>query len=98
MILFSIVVPDSAVDERRRIETYNICKTLDSLKAKLTDKGYVLICLEQNSIILQVIHFPKNNDEFQLLVMSKTKLRFDGCIVNISKSFFLTVIFLSDKF
>ena len=41
-IIFSIVIPDSAADERRRTETYNVCKTLDSLKAKSADKGYVL--------------------------------------------------------
>ena len=41
-ILFSIEVPDSAADERQRTETYNVCKTLDSLKAKVADKGYAL--------------------------------------------------------
>ena len=40
--------------------------------------------------------FSKNNDEFQLPVMSRTKLRIDGCIVESCKSLFLTVIFLSD--
>ena len=41
--------------------------------------------------------FSETNDEFELLVMSITKLRIDGCIVKIWKSLFLIVIFLSNK-
>lgn len=39
---FSTVIPDAAVDERRRLEIYNTSKTLDHLKASLVDKGCTL--------------------------------------------------------
>ncbi|KAK3794234.1 hypothetical protein RRG08_039015 [Elysia crispata] len=41
-VIYNIVVPEGAADERRRTETINTIKTLDDLKGALEERGYIL--------------------------------------------------------
>ena len=40
--ILDIVMPQSSADERRRTEVFNVCQSLDSLRSKLAEKGYLL--------------------------------------------------------
>ena len=39
--ILDIVIPQSSADERRRTEVYNCCQSLDSLREKLAERGFI---------------------------------------------------------
>ena len=69
----------------------------DSLWTVLKQSWQVKVMFWEEQHYITGNTFSQNNDKFQLLVMSITKLRIDGCTVKICKSLFLEVVFLSDK-